>query len=63
MQALIPQCWSLEPEHRPTFDQIISRFRDARFRIVPSADGVRIGMYAESIDRWETDDVAQSHSN
>jgi hypothetical protein len=62
MQALIPRCWSRDPKQRPTFDEMIHDFRSAKFRIVPRADEMRLGVYAESIENWEADDAVQSQS-
>jgi hypothetical protein len=60
MQALIPRCWSMNPEKRPTFDDIIREFKAENFRIVPGADVVRVARYVEDIERWEAEDAVQS---
>jgi serine/threonine protein kinase len=62
MQALIPRCWSMNPEKRPTFDEIIREFKAENFRIVPGADVVRVAAYVEDIERWEAEDAVQSQS-
>jgi hypothetical protein len=62
MQDLIIRCWSMTPEQRPTFDEIIRNFKMAEFRIVPRADAARLGLYMESIERWEAEAAARTQS-
>jgi serine/threonine protein kinase len=62
MQDLIRRCWSMEPEQRPSFDDIIRDFKTIQFRIVPTADSVQLGMYVDDIERWEAKAAAPSQS-
>jgi hypothetical protein len=62
MQELIPRCWLLAPDQRPTFDEIIRDFKDVQYRIVPRADAVKLGLYVEKIEGWEAKAGAQSQS-
>jgi serine/threonine protein kinase len=39
MQKLIPRCWSLNPNDRPSFESIICDFDSCGFSILPGADG------------------------
>jgi serine/threonine protein kinase len=62
MQYLIPHCWSMDPAKRPSFDEIIGKFREAQFRILPRADEVRLALFVNDIEAWEATDVAHSVS-
>jgi serine/threonine protein kinase len=62
-QDLIRRCWAMEPEKRPTFDQILRDFKAAGFRIVPRADHVKLGRYVKEIEKWEADEALQSQSH
>jgi serine/threonine protein kinase len=53
MQDLIPRCWSLNPEMRPSFDDIIREFRLANFAIVPDADCAVVSAYVQGVLDWE----------
>jgi serine/threonine protein kinase len=54
MQKLITECWSPEPEGRPSFREIVQRVQDANFDIVPAAVHSELGSYVTDILR-ETD--------
>jgi serine/threonine protein kinase len=62
MQDLIPRCWAIDPDRRPTFDDIIRDFAAAEFRIVPSADEGRLAIYFDDIQRWEVEEAVQLQS-
>jgi serine/threonine protein kinase len=62
MQELIPRCWSMDPEQRPTFHEMICEFKAAHFRIVPRADAAGLKTYLERIEKWEADDIAGAQS-
>jgi abelson tyrosine-protein kinase 1/abelson tyrosine-protein kinase 2 len=63
MQALIPQCWSMDPGARPTFDAIVQKFKTVGFRIVPKADAVQIRLYVGDIEKWEAEEAEHSRSH
>jgi serine/threonine protein kinase len=53
IQNLIARCWSLNPEDRPSFDQILEEFQTCNFAIVPGADPKQLRSYAWGIIAWE----------
>jgi serine/threonine protein kinase len=53
VQNLITRCWSLNPEDRPSFDQILGEFQACDFAIVPDADPDELRSYASGIIAWE----------
>jgi serine/threonine protein kinase len=53
MQSLISECWSQDPGRRPSFQQIIERFQEAHFGIVPEASPARVRDYVAGVTSWE----------
>jgi serine/threonine protein kinase len=53
MQGLIGRCWSLDPEKRPTFDDILNEFEVSQFAILPGASPDTIKEYFCSVKAWE----------
>jgi serine/threonine protein kinase len=62
MQDLIPRCWRIAPETRPTFDDVIRIFKAAEYRIVPRSDEVKLRVFIEDIERWEADEAVHLKS-
>jgi TPR repeat protein len=54
MQDLIRRCWSMKPDDRPSFDDILNEFRGINFAIIPEADPATLQSYVSSIQLWET---------
>jgi serine/threonine protein kinase len=49
MQKLIPECWSQNPESRPSFHQIIECFQNADFEILPGVSRTTVRRYVTDI--------------
>jgi serine/threonine protein kinase len=62
MQKLVTACWSMDPEKRPTIDDIVRDFKAADLRIVPRADAARLRTYVADIEEWEAKESAQLRS-
>jgi TPR repeat protein len=56
MQDLIPRCWSMDPDMRPTFDEIIQAFKAVAFFIIPRADAKKLYEYVIRVEMWERED-------
>jgi TPR repeat protein len=54
MQNLIRRCWSMNPEARPSFNEILDEFRDSNFSLFPGADSEELAGYVYDIEMWET---------
>jgi serine/threonine protein kinase len=54
MQNLIPRCWSMNPEDRPSFDEILNEFQAANLAIIPGADPEQIRGFLVGVLAWET---------
>jgi serine/threonine protein kinase len=54
MQSLIPRCWSMNPESRPSLDDIFHELQSNSFDNFPGADPEVIREYVLGIIAWET---------
>jgi hypothetical protein len=53
MQNLIPRCWSMKAEDRPSFDEILNEFQAANLSFIPGADPERIRAFLVGVLGWE----------
>jgi serine/threonine protein kinase len=53
MQALIASCWAMDPDSRPSFDEILTQFEGVNFAILPGADPSAIHGYVSAVREWE----------
>jgi TPR repeat protein len=53
MQEVIRRCWSMSPESRPSFDEILKSFLSRGFAMLPGADASRIANYVRGVEDWE----------
>jgi hypothetical protein len=60
MQQLIAKCWSMDPESRPSFDDILNDFRDHSFALIPGANASLVREYVCGVLLWESK-CAESH--
>jgi hypothetical protein len=60
MQGLIPRCWSMIPENRPSFEDIFMEFQGVEFNIIPQASAFHIREYVCGVLAWEGQ-AAASH--
>jgi aurora kinase len=53
MKDLVRACWDLNPDRRPSFDQMLNMFETVNFDIVPGAKGETVREYVRGIVDWE----------
>jgi serine/threonine protein kinase len=53
MKNLIPRCWSMTPERRPSFDEILNEFQAVNLEITIGADYQRIRHFLTGVLAWE----------
>jgi hypothetical protein len=54
MVSLIRRCWEQNPEHRPSFHEILAEFQDHPDQIVLGANASVVADYIEMIICWES---------
>jgi serine/threonine protein kinase len=60
MQGLIPRCWAMCPDNRPSFEDIFMEFQEAHFDVLAEADAFMISEYVAGVLAWEIG-AASSH--
>jgi hypothetical protein len=53
MQNLIRRCWSINPDERPSFRDILALFQQHDFDLFSNADAGAIRKYHAEIREWE----------
>jgi hypothetical protein len=53
MQGLIPRCWAMNPESRPSFEDILDEFRVNNFALFPAVDATAVREYVTGVLAWE----------
>jgi serine/threonine protein kinase len=53
MQQLIPRCWSMNPDSRPSFSDILEEFRQNDLALIPGADSDVVREYVIGVRAWE----------
>jgi tRNA A-37 threonylcarbamoyl transferase component Bud32 len=59
VRALIKQCWSHDPERRPSFDDILKRLRGMGSEPIRDADLIEVSRFIESTLQWEARNPTQ----
>jgi hypothetical protein len=50
---LITACWASDPDHRPSFEQIIGDLRKKKFKVVPNVNPRETLEFVKLIETWE----------
>jgi TPR repeat protein len=53
MAGLIPKCWAMNPEQRPSFAEVFKIFESCQFEIMPGADRIELSNFCTTVLRWE----------
>jgi hypothetical protein len=55
MRDLIPRCWTAEQRDRPSFDEILSEFQEAEFRLLLRAKPEHCKQSVDEVLAWESE--------
>jgi serine/threonine protein kinase len=54
MKRLITHCWQLNPDERPTFNDILQQLDSINFMILPDVEPRQVREYVQGVISWET---------
>jgi serine/threonine protein kinase len=59
-RELMDACWEADPDDRPTFEEIVDRLEEIRWKVTANVDSVKVAKFVKRIEEWENvrDDVA-----
>jgi hypothetical protein len=51
IKRVIERCWSLHPDERPLFDEVVAELRIGQFKVYPDVDSVEVESYLDGLRR------------
>jgi serine/threonine protein kinase len=52
-RELITDCWAEEPGDRLSFDEMVDRLKEIKFKVMPNVNSWKISEFVKEIERWE----------
>jgi serine/threonine protein kinase len=53
-RELITECWAEEPGDRPSFDDIVDRLKEIKFKVIPNVNSWKLSAFVKEIEEWES---------
>jgi serine/threonine protein kinase len=57
-REFITDCWAKEPGDRPSFDEIVDRLKEMKFKVMPNVNSWKLSAFANEIEGWESHNPA-----
>jgi serine/threonine protein kinase len=61
-RKLITDCWATEPDDRPSFEEIVDRLEEMKFKVFWNVNSTKLSAFVKTIKEWETDNAAVAES-
>jgi hypothetical protein len=52
-RKLITDCWAIDPGDRPSFDDIVDRLKEMKFKVMPNVNSSKLWVFVKRIEEWE----------
>jgi serine/threonine protein kinase len=52
-RALIEGCWAVDPDDRPTFEEIVDRLAEMQFKVAVCVNLAKVAAFVKRIEDWE----------
>jgi serine/threonine protein kinase len=52
-RELIMNCWAEEPGDRLSFEDIVDRLKELKFKVMPNVNSSKLSAFVETIEEWE----------
>jgi serine/threonine protein kinase len=53
VRELMEDCWAVEPDDRPTFEQIVDRLKEMNFKVMADVNSLKLASFMKIIELWE----------
>jgi serine/threonine protein kinase len=53
-RELITDCWAEEPGDRLSFDEIVDRLKEMKFKVMPNVNSWKLSAFVKEIEGWES---------
>jgi hypothetical protein len=57
-RQLITECWAEKPGDRPSFDEIVDRLKEMKFKVMQNVNSLKISGFVKEIEGWESQNSA-----
>jgi serine/threonine protein kinase len=57
-RKLITDCWAQEPGERPSFEEIIDRLSEMKFKVMPNVNSAKLRAFVKEIEECEKQNAA-----
>jgi hypothetical protein len=57
-RQLITECWAEKPGDRPSFDEIVDRLKEMKFKVMRNVNSLKISAFVKEIEEWESQNLA-----
>jgi serine/threonine protein kinase len=52
-RELITDCWAEEPDDRLSFNEIVDRLKEIKFKVMPNVNSSKLSKFVKQIEGWE----------
>jgi serine/threonine protein kinase len=53
-RELITECWAEEPDDRLSFDEIVDRLKEIKFKVMRNVNSPKLSAFVKEIEEWES---------
>jgi serine/threonine protein kinase len=53
-RELITDCWGIDPGYRPSFEEIVDRLVEMKFKLIPKVNSAKLAEFVKKIEEWES---------
>jgi serine/threonine protein kinase len=61
-KKLITDCWATKPNERPSFEEIVDRLEEMKFKVFENVNSTKLSRFMNKIKEWENDNEAVPQS-
>jgi serine/threonine protein kinase len=58
VRELITECWAENPHHRISFEDIVDRLKEIKFKVMPNVNSSKLSAFVEEIESLESHNLS-----